>query len=559
MTKLELPDGMGPAEALRGLADDLLAPDAKLRAFVDFGKEGRWDSGPLEGATHGGFLRLVADLIDRKTTRNPADDVTMSAYDLIPEEDRKAIAWVRENGGFEEAKDYYECGRRIEPWNEQKADLYELMNECGGVDEIKKRLMPAGMEWPRFDDREPVRPGDEFADGLGGTRVCTSVEFPACEEGVRDVLIHWDGDDPDNAMLVCMASGERVKRIHEMQQTLNEALPAAKWVKEHGGIAECDRKVEASMDVGDKYTLLRMELGKLLGYDLMGQLDASDEELVEKLKKNTRITGDYLDALNAICKCLGLTDGTALPELPEVILHEIDKRLMPVGVEWPKYTDGELVRIGGCWGRDGYDTSITYIERIIFAEDGVYLDNEYNEAFYRHEERVKRPAPKVLDADGVEIRVGDTVYGVETGALVTVEGIESGNPWFTATTGTLYHCSKFTHRAPVLAADGRPLREGETVWHKQTGRAATVKGFDRMLGEPCAVIDFAGIEQRVSGTLLTHEQTDSWERLEEDAGKNPFDYCKDVGHRLDTCENSEAYKARDLVRRAKKLAGVSEW
>ncbi len=382
MTKLELPDGMGPAEALRGLADDLLAPNAKLRAFVDFGKEGRWDSGPLEGATHGGFLRLVADLIDRKTTRNPADDVTMSAYDLLPEEDRKAIAWVRENGGFEEVKDYYECGRRIEPWNEQKADLYELMNECGVVEEIKKRLMPAGMEWPRFDDWEPVRPGDEFADGLGGTRVCTSVEFPACEEGVRDVLIHWDGDDPDNAMLVCMASGERVKRT----------------------------------------------------------------------------------------------------------------------------------------------------------------------------------APKVLDADGVEIREGDTVYSIGTGQPVTVYCVEGGNPWFGTTDGTIRRCSKFTHRAPVLAADGRPLREGEHVYHVETGAELVVKELPKP-GEYQAVVVFAPPASHLTSfdpDQLTHERPDSWERLEEDADKNPFDYCKDVGHRLDTCENSEAYKARDLVRRAKKLAGVSE-
>lgn len=179
MTELELPDGMGPAEALRGLADDLLAPDAKLRAFVDFGKEERWDSGPLKGATHGGFLRLVADLIDRKTTRNPADDVTMSAYDLLPECDRKAIS---------------------------------LALDCGGVEEIKKRLMPAGVEWPRFEDGEPVKPGCEFTDGAKGVRTCTSVEIFACEDGVRDALVHWDGDDPDNALLVCMASGERVKR-----------------------------------------------------------------------------------------------------------------------------------------------------------------------------------------------------------------------------------------------------------------------------------------------------------------------------------------------------------
>lgn len=58
--------------------------------------------------------------------------------------------------------------------------------------------------------------------------------------------------------------------------------------------------------------------------------------------------------------------------------------------------------------------------------------------------------------------------------------------------------------------------------------------------------------------VVKRPETDSWQRLEEDAGRNPFDYCKEVGHRLDTCENSEAYKALDIVRRAKALAGVSE-
>lgn len=395
MTKLELPDGMGPAEALRGLADDLLAPNAKLRAFVDFGKEGRWDSGPLEGATHGGFLRLVADLIDRKTTRNPADDVTMSAYDLLPEEDRKAIAWVRENGGFEEVKDYYECGRRIEPWNEQKADLYELMNECGGVEEIKKRLMPAGMEWPRFENGEPVKPGCEFADGLKGVRTCTSVEILACEDGVRDALVHWDGDDPDNALLVCMASGERVKR------------PAPK-------ILAADRK---------------------------------------------------------------------------------------------PLREGETV-----WGTDGGSY------HLVSAHDG--------EVFARH----------VGGSFGEEVESagGEGLYRLRA--------------------------DKLTHQRPVLDADGVPIREGDTVWDTTRGRERTVKGLVKDRGEFCVMLHgFDPGYDYMRPTDLTHTkpEQDSWEKVEKDAGKNPFDYCKDVGHRLDTCENSEAYKARDLVRRAKKLSGVS--
>lgn len=53
-----------------------------------------------------------------------------------------------------------------------------------------------------------------------------------------------------------------------------------------------------------------------------------------------------------------------------------------------------------------------------------------------------------LDADGVEIRAGDVLYSTETGESVTVEAVEPGNPWFASTSGTLQHCSKFTHERP---------------------------------------------------------------------------------------------------------------
>lgn len=394
MTKLELPDGMGPAEALRGFADDLLTPDAKLRAFVDFGKEGRWDSGPLEGATHGGFLRLVADLIDRKTTRNPADCTTVSAYDLLPDEDRDAIAWVREHGGVDAVR------RDFQDADNQRVELCASLDidlETGWADAMvamRRRLMPEGMEWPRFETGEPVRLGDEFADGLGGTRVCTSVEFLACEEGVRDVLIHWDGDDPDNAMLVCMASGERVKRM----------------------------------------------------------------------------------------------------------------------------------------------------------------------------------APKVLDADGVEIRVGDTVYDM-VGDRHKVKGFgKQGDVLleFHNDESLGWRPSNFTHRAPVLAADGRPLREGEHVYHVETGAELVVKELPKP-GEYQAVVVFAPPASHLTSfdpDQLTHQRPDSWERLEDDAdallkaesnGKGSYnaanDYCN--AHGLGTDGTVWVLVAQDLVRRAKKLSGVS--
>ena len=123
------------------------------------------------------------------------------------------------------------------------------------------------------------------------------------------------------------------------------------------------------------------------------------------------------------------------------------------------------------------------------------------------------PERKVLDADGVEIRVGDTVCGtrdMEPMRVVDTDSRECG----------------FKHI--------KCEKEGDGFWFYCAGGIS---------------FDFWTFPNK-----LTHERPDSWERLEEDADKNPFDYCKDVGHRLDTCENSEAYKARDLVRRCRALA-----
>ena len=41
--------------------------------------------------------------------RDHAADVSVSAYDLLPEEDREAIAWVREHGGLDAVKRRWEC------------------------------------------------------------------------------------------------------------------------------------------------------------------------------------------------------------------------------------------------------------------------------------------------------------------------------------------------------------------------------------------------------------------------------------------------------------------
>lgn len=71
------------------------------------------------------------------------------------------------------------CKERVyETWCSEKAELYKLLDECGSVENIRKRLMPEGMEWPRFDDGETVKVGDEF-ERVGEVKRVVAIHFTA--------------------------------------------------------------------------------------------------------------------------------------------------------------------------------------------------------------------------------------------------------------------------------------------------------------------------------------------------------------------------------------------
>lgn len=118
--------------------------------------------------------------------RDPAADVSVSACDLLPQEDREAIAWVREHGGLDRVKaewrsrvpyDLYErrrrrlldhiaecetaLGRRNVRIDELGCRVKALTNENA---ELRRRAIPEGMEWPRYESGEPVRIGDVVND-----------------------------------------------------------------------------------------------------------------------------------------------------------------------------------------------------------------------------------------------------------------------------------------------------------------------------------------------------------------------------------------------------------
>ena len=187
--------------------------------------------------------------------------------------------------------------------------------------------------------------------------------------------------------------------------------------------------------------------------------------------------------------------------------HEPSERERRILDMWPKFEDGaplmyeDEFQLGG-EAHTAYGFNFGVYGRVsIGVEQGshVRLPNG---------ERVKRPEPKVLDADGVEIHVGDTVYepNGQSGIVIAV------------------HPST---RCVDLRQDG------------------------------CYA--YAMDTQR-----LTHTRPDSWEWLEEDTMKGS---CAYFGFASKPCSDGDGcpankpgdcakFKAVDIVRRAKALAGV---
>ena len=286
-------------------------------------------------------------------------------------------------------------------------------------------------------------------------------------------------------------------------------------------------------------------------------------------------------------------------------LDAVRERLMPGGMEWllevwPKWSNGEYCKFGDWWKADKYGKPEPnqFLKLSIYTpeqlrewgqDDGDHFGYEWDfmrpsDTTYRPD-KAEPPEPKVLDADGVEVREGDEVWSTTGGfdGKRTVKSVhvdegeppyaffeEGREPWsflccclthrapvlaadgkllevgqtvWRIDTGVEYwvksgqtitadavviirktdcdceseivKASQLTHRAPVLAADGKPLREGETVWDVETGREYVVvePSYGKTVVVRLAKYDDAEGEQ-YTPDQLTHERPDSWERIE---------------------------------------------
>lgn len=178
---------------------------------------------------------------------------------------------------------------------------------------------------------------------------------------------------------------------------------------------------------------------------------------------------------------------------------------------WPRFEDGEYVWFGDAV--EVHHGGAIIVEAIEFTRGAVCVkdaaDGDWGTSMYAMHP-LKRPAPKVLDADGVEIKVGDTVW--DGGIEMTVMSLVGELPGHVATRS-----------------------ENPPVMHS------------------------------ITPEILTHARPDSWERLEEDAEKEACDYfgvecdddygCSGCPH-LHEGRDCTIDMQADLVRRAKALAGA---
>ena len=200
-------------------------------------------------------------------------------------------------------------------------------------------------------------------------------------------------------------------------------------------------------------------------------------------------------------------------------IAQMRPRLMPEGMSWPVFEDGEPVRIGDV-------VSDVEVRSVVFRDGGILLSDCTSVpgwgTWRSYKEPIKRPELKVYDANGAEIRVGDTVWDVISGIEFTVAGLPRSGEYQSvklrlddgAVTGL--DPDRLTHRAPVLAADGRPLREGDKPYRVDNGKQVEVRRVDPDYGEECVYVGVDRLAYWLRPGQLTHtkpEPLDTWERI----------------------------------------------
>lgn len=218
--------------------------------------------------------------------------------------------------------------------------------------------------------------------------------------------------------------------------------------------------------------------------NLRQKLDSAEKK-AERRKKQVEHTEDAIRERNARLKMRAELLEQAVNENRELRKQVPTERERQILAMWPRFEDGKPVMVGDRF--IDHKVNERTVRSVIVNNDGVEL-RTFDGTFDWHEtgERVKRPAPKVLDADGMEIKVGDSMYVANNGD------------------------------GPYIVCDiDENIDRIELFWHENRNEKLFI-----------------------AANRLTHTRPDSWERLEEDAELN--DETGIVGGNLDIVRRAKA-------------------
>ena len=341
---------------------------------------------------------------------------------------------------------------------------------------------------------------------------------------------------------------DQIERESDVETVRSDAMEAWRWVRRRGGIETLELHEETFADLmrqRDEYRDLAR------GYER----DATWVREHGGLDAVIAVWENDVPLAEAVISELW-PDGRPDECGNDIVMEELRRRLMPEGMEWMLWDDGKPVT---------YDDAPDDVIGVYLALDGsgyVLMTDLPDQLMSESSERVRRPA--VLAADGEPLEVGQTVWRIDTGAeywvksgqTITSDAVVIIRKTDCDCESEIVKASQLTHQRPVLDADGVPIKVGDTVRDTETGCVRTVRAVNDN-----ETVEFDGCENRGwFGKFLTHtkpEPPDSWERIEEDATLPPREYyARYVGHDVGLKDDEEVNGAfgKSLVRRCGALA-----
>ena len=413
-------------------------------------------------------LESIAEQMKRETQpkRDPAADVSMSAYDALPPDERDAIAWVREHGGIEHVRQQW-C---------------YLRDRASHADHVDRQLSRRQRQID--ESHAALRRRNERIAGL---------EHLLCKE---------------------------------MSDNLRGEAELYDFMRKHGGL-------DAVCEAVDFFEGM---------HDGLYTIDATE-----------RHTGDEM--------------------IREVFGWH--SRRMPEGMEWPHYDTEELVDLGCEVARD--DGMSAFVDKVVFTGDRWQLFDRYgceiNEEPMGPGERLTRPV-RAISAEGEEIRADSDVWWICEGDGRGVHAerlhVESIGPTGLAECsphngGTWVHLepSELYVNEPVPASDGRPLREGETVWDVDGHGPLTVRRLP-VMRDASVILEKDGTFYYRWAGKLTHERPESkcrdckyWQKdpTADNMGVCWFYYHEHEGQDCYAARLADIGACEEFMPRARALAG----